>query len=281
MTERFYSVNGQMMGYESGGVKKDFLTDHLGSITAEIDQNQNRTFETRYSAYGRNNWSTGTGCGFGWVGSYGYRETGLFHSSHYVRARHYSYLTGNWSTVDPLWPNERAFLYVLERPTKVIDPTGKGCWLDGPPVYVPPDDCLAKGMGRTEPSRVWDPNPNKRECFGGCFSNCLCDVAIATQPLFDKPKQPGKNNAIAHCTTACAIEAICGPSGSKEWDSRELGLKCLVTPWACRGDSRNNGVGAGFGRGLARPIQYPGGAGPTCLAKCKKAWESGLLDGNN
>ena len=35
MTERFYSVNGQMMGYESGGVKKDFLTDHLGSITAE------------------------------------------------------------------------------------------------------------------------------------------------------------------------------------------------------------------------------------------------------
>ena len=76
MTERFYSVNGQMMGYESGGVKKDFLTDHLGSITAEIDQNQNRTFETRYSAFGRNNWSTGTGCGFGWVGSYGYRETG-------------------------------------------------------------------------------------------------------------------------------------------------------------------------------------------------------------
>ena len=43
MTERFYSVNGQMMGYESGGVKKDFLTDHLGSITAEIDQTQTRT----------------------------------------------------------------------------------------------------------------------------------------------------------------------------------------------------------------------------------------------
>ena len=60
MKKRFYSVNGQMMGYESGGVKKDFLTDHLGSITAEIDQNQNRTFETRYSAFGRNNWSTGT-----------------------------------------------------------------------------------------------------------------------------------------------------------------------------------------------------------------------------
>jgi RHS repeat-associated protein len=125
MTERFYSVNGQMMGYESGGVKKDFLTDHLGSITAEIDQTQNRTFETRYSAYGRNNWSTGTGCGFGWVGSYGYRETGLFHMSHYVRARHYSYVTGGWSTVDPLWPDESAYGYVGGSPTAFVDPTGQ------------------------------------------------------------------------------------------------------------------------------------------------------------
>jgi len=125
MTERFYSVNGQMMGYESGGVKKDFLTDHLGSITAEIDQTQTRTYDTRYSAYGRNNWSTGTGCGFGWVGSYGYRETGLFHMSHYVRARHYSYITGNWSTVDPLWPNESAFGYVRGLTNRSIDPSGE------------------------------------------------------------------------------------------------------------------------------------------------------------
>jgi RHS repeat-associated protein len=124
MTERFYSVNGQMMGYESGGVKKDFLTDHLGSITAEIDQTQTRTYDTRYSAYGRNNWSIGTGCGFGWVGSYGYRETGLFHMSHYVRARHYSYVAGNWSTVDPLWPSESAYGYVNGRATTDMDPTG-------------------------------------------------------------------------------------------------------------------------------------------------------------
>ena len=135
MTERFYSVNGQMMGYESGGVKKDFLTDHLGSITAEIDQTQTRTYDTRYSAYGRNNWSTGTGCGFGWVGSYGYRETGLAQMSHYVRARHYSYVTGGWSTVDPLWPDESAFGYGDAWPTYWIDPSG----LQGTEVKPPPD----------------------------------------------------------------------------------------------------------------------------------------------
>jgi RHS repeat-associated protein len=96
----------------------------LGSVTAEVDQTQTRTYESRYSAYGRNNWSTGTGCGFGWVGSRGYRETGLFNNSHYVRARHYSYLTGIWTTVDPLWPDEKAYVYVSGRVSRGIDPSG-------------------------------------------------------------------------------------------------------------------------------------------------------------
>ena len=143
MKRRFYHVNGQMMAYEEDGVTKDFLTDHLGSITAEIDQNQNRTFEARYSAYGIQNWSTGTGCGFGWVGSYGYRATGLFHMSHYVRARHYSYVTGNWSTVDPLWPDESAYGYVGCRSPRAIDPTGKYKFGDGCKSKDP--ECWKKG----------------------------------------------------------------------------------------------------------------------------------------
>jgi RHS repeat-associated protein len=142
MKKRFYTMNSQMMAYDEGGVTKDFLTDHLGSITAEIDQTQTRTYDTRYSAYGRNLWSTGTGCGFGWVGSYGYRETGLFHMSHYVRARHYSYVTGGWSTVDPIWPAESAYGYVSGRGSRLVDPAGlcplpcyypKRCVYNGPP----------------------------------------------------------------------------------------------------------------------------------------------------
>ena len=124
MKKRFYTVDGQMVGYEEGGVRKDFLTDHLGSIIAIMDENEVRVFDTRYSAYGRNRWITGTGCGFGWVGSFGYRETGLFHMSHYVRARHYSYVTGSWSTVDPLWPRQPAFQYLGGRATRYKDPTG-------------------------------------------------------------------------------------------------------------------------------------------------------------
>jgi RHS repeat-associated protein len=120
-----------MMSAQERADRKDFLTDQLGSIAAEVDQTQTRTYESRYSAYGRNNWSTGTGHGFGWVGSYGYSETGLFNNSHYVRARHYSYLTGMWTTVDPLWPREASYGYVGGRATFGIDPTG----------YSPLQDC--------------------------------------------------------------------------------------------------------------------------------------------
>jgi hypothetical protein len=42
MKKRFCSVNGQMMGYGASGVMKDYLTDHLGSITAEIDHTQTK-----------------------------------------------------------------------------------------------------------------------------------------------------------------------------------------------------------------------------------------------
>jgi RHS repeat-associated protein len=125
MKKRFYHVEGQMVAYDSGGVTKDFLTDHLGSIIAEVDQDENVTYQARYSAYGPPTSSTGTGCGFGWVGTHGYRETGLPHMSHYVRARHYSQVTGNWSTVDPLWPGESAYGYVGGRSTTGIDPTGR------------------------------------------------------------------------------------------------------------------------------------------------------------
>jgi hypothetical protein len=42
MKKRFYSVNGQMMGYEAGSVKKDFLTDHLDSITTQTASRKSR-----------------------------------------------------------------------------------------------------------------------------------------------------------------------------------------------------------------------------------------------
>ena len=125
LKERYYTVDGQIVGYRKSGVRKDFLTDALGSVTAEVDQTGNtKSFDGRYQPYGGTLASTGTRGLYGWIGSWGYRDTGLSASSHYVRARHYSRTGGNWTSVDPLWPDEYPYIYAAENPTFYVDPDG-------------------------------------------------------------------------------------------------------------------------------------------------------------
>lgn len=125
MKESYYTVDDQMLGYKGASGRKDFLRDNLGSVTAEIDQTgMNRTFDGRYKPYGNLLWSTGTPGKFGWIGSWGYRSTGLKASTQYVRARHYSYISGSWTTTDPLWPRQLAYLYTSQNPVRKIDVFG-------------------------------------------------------------------------------------------------------------------------------------------------------------
>lgn len=122
----YYTIDGQLIGYKDQGGRKDFLTDALGSVTAEVDQTGiTKTFDGRYKPYGGDLSSTGTRENYGWVGSWGYRGTGLTSSSHYVRARHYSKISGNWTTIDILWPEEMAYGYAGCNPLLLFDPTGE------------------------------------------------------------------------------------------------------------------------------------------------------------
>ena len=126
MKEQYYTVDGQMIGYKTAAGRKDFLTDALGSVTAEVDQTgATKTFDGRYKPYGGDLSSTGTRGSYGWVGTWGYRGTGLSSSSHYVRARHYSKTSGKWPTIDPLWPSEDAYIYVDGMVLRAIDPSGR------------------------------------------------------------------------------------------------------------------------------------------------------------
>ena len=70
----YYTVDGQMIGYKDAGGRKDFLTDALGSVTAEVDQTgATKTFDGRYKPYGGDLSSSGTRGSYGWVGTWGYR----------------------------------------------------------------------------------------------------------------------------------------------------------------------------------------------------------------
>ena len=61
---------------------------------------------------------------YGWVGSPGYRRTGLPHTNTYVRKRHYSSTEVAWTSIDPIWPSERPFAYLSGSPVSGIDSQG-------------------------------------------------------------------------------------------------------------------------------------------------------------
>ena len=125
MKEQYYTVDGQMIGYKTVSGRKDFLTDALGSVTAEVDQTgASKTFDGRYKPYGGVLSALGAGGSFGWAGSLGYRATNLTGSNHYVRARHFNTVSGQWSSKDPIWPRDQAYRYSGNRPVIYVDPTG-------------------------------------------------------------------------------------------------------------------------------------------------------------
>ncbi len=124
----YYTIDGQMIGYKTAAGRKDFLTDALGSVTAEVDQTgATKTFDGRYKPYGGDLSSTGARGSYGWVGNWGYRGTGLSAASHYVRARHYSNTNGSWTTQvvqDKMIRGEQSYGYALSNPVIFIDFSG-------------------------------------------------------------------------------------------------------------------------------------------------------------
>ncbi len=123
--KQYYTVDGQIIGYKDASGRKDYLTDALGSVTAEVDQTgATKTFDGRYKPYGGDLSSTGIKGNYDWVGSWGYRGTNLSAASHYVRARTYCKTTGSWSTIDPLGILSGRYQYVHGQPTAKIDNFG-------------------------------------------------------------------------------------------------------------------------------------------------------------
>ena len=123
LTTSYYTLNGEIIGESSGGVRLDYLTDALGSVTATVNQSAAIVQKARYKPYGT--LLSGTQFKMGWVGTLGYRTTSTIKSADvYVRARTYSSKLGQWITRDPLWPAESASAYVGGMVITSVDSTG-------------------------------------------------------------------------------------------------------------------------------------------------------------
>ena len=125
----YYSINGQIIGESTNGVRTDYLTDALGSVTGTVNQSGVVINTYRYKPYGDLLSKTGTGAdpAFGWVGTQGYKQTQKKFSNFYVRARHYGSAQGKWTTKDPIgldggdW---NLFRYVINSPILSTDSSG-------------------------------------------------------------------------------------------------------------------------------------------------------------
>jgi len=122
----YVSMDGMLIGEITGGVMRNYGTDALGSV---VDTASNGVVENtyRYKPYGGTLAKTGTAAdpSFLWNGGSGYRATTLSNSGFYVRRRHFSDGTGQWTTVDPLWPFQPPFGYVGSNPLSRIDRSGQ------------------------------------------------------------------------------------------------------------------------------------------------------------
>jgi len=122
----YYTVNDEIIGEHAVGQSRlDYLTDGLGGVVGTLDQTLTAQCTARYKPYGADLATTGTQSAFGYVGGFGYRRTGRPHADFYIRARTLSSQDAGWTTVDPLWPWESAYIYADGAPTVWVDPSGR------------------------------------------------------------------------------------------------------------------------------------------------------------
>ena len=123
-TATYSNFGGRLLHESRGGVETEYVSDTLGSLAMCMDMSQNATYTAEYWPYGEVQVETGSNpSSWGFVGLLGYFKD--LASLLYVRARHYRPGLTQWQTLDPLWPQEKAYAYALNVPIGVVDPTGK------------------------------------------------------------------------------------------------------------------------------------------------------------
>jgi RHS repeat-associated protein len=124
----YYSFGGEILGEETGGVRRDYLTDALGSVTATVTGAGVVENTYRYKPYGSILAKTGTGSDpkFLWNGKWGYFKNGNTSSFTYVRARWYREMVSRWATKDKLGfvDGLNLYLYVGGNPISFYDRSG-------------------------------------------------------------------------------------------------------------------------------------------------------------
>ena len=176
-----------LVAREQSGSWTDYVFDQQGNVAQRLDDNQNVTSSSTYTAYGAETSTGGPNDVFGYNARYGYildRETGLYLCQH----RYYDPGTGRWLTRDPFggdW-GEELYLYCDQSPGRKVDPGGFMPELLGNPWWTILNGSycaylLYRGIvGTMSPSEV-------------CEACSRATIANGARPIvsqFPKPTQP-------------------------------------------------------------------------------------------
>jgi RHS repeat-associated protein len=236
----YHTVNGRILGETTGGIRTDYLTDALGSVTATVNPSAQVVNRYTYKPYGGLLAKTGAGADpvNQWVGSLGYRQTGKKYSDVYVRARHYDTSNGRWTTKDPIgfaWGDWNVYRYVRDRVTSAVDPSGlfldfqigKSCHQQDRAMILNLMQKLCSQITKhsSKDRKVWDPI---EKCVGGCSGGDLgpcqedcyatwcnswglvkCDYEAACSPCSTKGGEPAACTQNGECSAPGSVMTLC------------------------------------------------------------------------
>lgn len=127
----YLTVDGQIEGEEQNGVRTDYLTDPLGSVTATVNSSCAVMDQYWYKPYGNllAKFGVGEDPRFIWVGCWGYGLESEHLSMYYIRGRHFYSSSCAWTSRDLYWPLLPQYNYCASNPTRYVDPLGLFWWV--------------------------------------------------------------------------------------------------------------------------------------------------------
>jgi RHS repeat-associated protein len=208
-TTYYTSANGVLLGERTDtGPRIDYVLDALGSVVAAVDENLNTTYTAAYKPYGDVLSSTGTAPRVTFVGSLNYDSAaGVPYAEYLAGARIGSTKSGRWTSIDPVWPRQSAYCYVLCNPVTWTDPTGLAQGAPPTNQYA----CLNCSCAVAPP----DSQPGTTG-WTVCCGGAECQACANNQPC---PKDiSGMTNIVQKCLCAheqkhCSLLATTGAAG--------------------------------------------------------------------
>jgi RHS repeat-associated protein len=128
-TEGYYPAGVTSTSMYGRGVTRWYVYDGLGSVIAELDDNNNMTTSGQYDVYGLQRTCSRQGVAptssQGYVGSLGHMTDASTGGLIYMQARYYNPDLGRFVSEDPKGNGNNWYAYCDNQPTNKVDQTGK------------------------------------------------------------------------------------------------------------------------------------------------------------